>query len=112
MNQLHELDFIIYKDASTSEFLAPFGCLTTVRNLRPLLDYYKQELGHNYDQVTRQVIPDLIHGKIVDELGITEFSSSRFFFNSHPDQADYVIKFYNPEAFILFKMAYYGSGLG
>jgi hypothetical protein len=112
MNQLPALDFIIYKDASTSEFLAPFGCLTTVRNISPIVDHYKQEFGHSYDQITRQVIPDLMHDKIVGELGITEFSSSRFFFNSDSDRADYVIKFYNPEEFILFKMAYYGTGLG
>jgi hypothetical protein len=109
MSALPRLDFIIYKDASTTEFLQPFGCLTTVRNLETLLDYYDHELGQGYTHVTRQVIPVLMRDKIIEELGVTKFSSSIYFFNSHQDQADYIVKFFDPEEYLMFKLAYFGA---
>lgn len=102
-------------------FLEPWGAFVRIRDRESLSDYYEFSFGWTVDHIRNRIIPKKLEERISNELGLVSRSNidhgvADFFVKDVPMASElngvkdsYVVKFFGPESYLLFKMAYYGS---
>jgi hypothetical protein len=95
-------------DSATTHFLQPWGLVVTLQNLHNIADYINKTQGKLID--TESGDPLLSH-YIRDQININtgiefkNFQVTKHFF----DEDTFLIKFYCPESYTMFKLRYSGA---
>ncbi len=102
-------------------FLEPWGAFIRIRDRETLSDYYEFSFGWTVEHIRSRIIPRKLEERISDELGLlprsnTDQGVANFFVKDVPMASElngakdsYVVKFFDPESYLLFKLAYYGA---
>lgn len=102
------VNFKIEGDATTCEFLQPHNLQISIGSFETwapqLPDYPRGDYGkaRDYEKIT---VPEIIRNQICEDTGI-DFGNVKVTLID-PTKGTYVIKLYNAEAFLMFKL-YYG----
>lgn len=115
------IQFEIISVSDHQLFLEPWGAFVRIQDRDTLMDYYEFSFGWTEDHIRNRIIPKKLEERIGNELGIvprsnTDQGVADFFVKDVPMASEpngvkdsYVVKFFDPESYLLFKMAYYGS---
>lgn len=96
--------FDVVSTANNSMFLEPWRMMLDIRSIDKTVDDYEKAYEFPEGQSAFPMVPNILRDQIISDTGIENFTIKKYFF----DRGRYIIMFWDPESYMLFKLTYCG----